>query len=146
MEKHLTIRNSTAEFLIFQAQDKSQGVEVVYHDETILRKWCPICIDPIQDQCQKQFVPRGQLECVWKGFSVNVARKCTDSLNYVAAWTAGCLLKPIPRQRGKSAASMMEIPFLICRPATTLAKENAKQPGFCIEPQLRITGKNMCFR
>lgn len=29
------IRNSTAEFLIFQAQDKSQGVEVVYHDETI---------------------------------------------------------------------------------------------------------------
>lgn len=35
MEKYLTIRNSTAEFLIFQAQDKSQGVEVVYHDETI---------------------------------------------------------------------------------------------------------------
>ena len=27
--------NCTAEFLIFQAQDKSQGVEVVYHDETI---------------------------------------------------------------------------------------------------------------
>ena len=35
MEKNLTIRNSTAEFLIFQVQDKSQGVEVVYHDETI---------------------------------------------------------------------------------------------------------------
>lgn len=35
MEKNLTIRNSTAEFLIFQAQDKSHGVEVVYHDETI---------------------------------------------------------------------------------------------------------------
>ena len=35
MEKNLTIRNSTAEFLIFQAQDKSQGVEVVSHDETI---------------------------------------------------------------------------------------------------------------
>ena len=35
MEKNLTIRNSTAEFLIFQAQDKSQGVEVIYHDETI---------------------------------------------------------------------------------------------------------------
>ena len=34
MEKKLTIRNSTAEFLIFQAQDKSQGVEVVYHNET----------------------------------------------------------------------------------------------------------------
>ena len=35
MEKKLTIRNSTSEFLIFQAQDKSQGVEVVYHNETI---------------------------------------------------------------------------------------------------------------
>jgi len=35
MEKNLTIRNSTAEFLIFQAHDKSQGVEVVYHDESI---------------------------------------------------------------------------------------------------------------
>ena len=35
MEKNLIIRNSTAEFLIFQVQDKSQGVEVLYHDETI---------------------------------------------------------------------------------------------------------------
>lgn len=35
MEKNLIIRNSTAEFLIFQAHDKSQGVEVVYHDESI---------------------------------------------------------------------------------------------------------------
>ena len=35
MEKTLTIRNSTVEFLIFQVQDKSQGVEVIYHDETI---------------------------------------------------------------------------------------------------------------
>lgn len=35
MEKNLTIRNSTAEFLIFQVQDKSQGIEVLYHDETI---------------------------------------------------------------------------------------------------------------
>ena len=35
MEKNLTIRNSIAEFLIFQAHDKSRGVEVVCHDETI---------------------------------------------------------------------------------------------------------------
>lgn len=35
MEKNLTIHNSTAEFLIFQAHDKSQGMEVVYHDDTI---------------------------------------------------------------------------------------------------------------
>ena len=35
-DKYL-IRNSTAEFLIFQAENKDQGVEVVYADETI---WC----------------------------------------------------------------------------------------------------------
>lgn len=29
------IRNSTAEFLIFNIEAKEQGVEVIYHDETI---------------------------------------------------------------------------------------------------------------
>ena len=33
----LTIRNSTAEFLIFQTQSQADGVEVMYQDETI---WC----------------------------------------------------------------------------------------------------------
>ena len=37
MSKKLTIRNSTAEFLIFQAQSKANGVEVMYANETI---WC----------------------------------------------------------------------------------------------------------
>ena len=35
MSKQLHIRNSTAEFLIFQAEDKAQGVQVFYQDETI---------------------------------------------------------------------------------------------------------------
>ena len=35
MSKQLQIRNSTAEFLIFQAEDKTQGVQVFYKDETI---------------------------------------------------------------------------------------------------------------
>ena len=35
MAKELQIRNSTAEFLIFQAEDKVQGVQVFYKDETI---------------------------------------------------------------------------------------------------------------
>ena len=35
MSKQLQIRNSTAEFLIFQAEDKAQGVQVFYHDENI---------------------------------------------------------------------------------------------------------------
>lgn len=36
-DKQLMIRNSTAEFLIFQADAQAQGVEVLYKDETI---WC----------------------------------------------------------------------------------------------------------
>ena len=34
-EKQLQIRNSTAEFLIFQAEDKALGVQVFYENETI---------------------------------------------------------------------------------------------------------------
>ena len=37
MAKKCEIRNSTAEFLIFQAENKEQGIEVMYADETI---WC----------------------------------------------------------------------------------------------------------
>ena len=37
MAKRKEIRNSTAEVLIFQAEDKGQGIEVIYKDETV---WC----------------------------------------------------------------------------------------------------------
>ena len=37
MAKKREIGNSTAEFLIFQAENKEQGIEVMYADETI---WC----------------------------------------------------------------------------------------------------------
>ena len=37
MAQQLQIRNSTAEFLIFQAEDKGQGIEVIYKDESV---WC----------------------------------------------------------------------------------------------------------
>ena len=37
MAKKHEIRNSTAEFLIFQAENKEQGIEVFYKDENI---WC----------------------------------------------------------------------------------------------------------
>ena len=37
MTKRKEIRNSTAEFLIFQAEDKGQGIEVIYKDESV---WC----------------------------------------------------------------------------------------------------------
>ena len=35
MAQQLQIRNSTAEFLIFQAEDKAQGVQVYYQDEMV---------------------------------------------------------------------------------------------------------------
>lgn len=37
MAKRREIRNSTAEFLIFQIEGKEQGVEVYYKDKTV---WC----------------------------------------------------------------------------------------------------------
>ena len=37
MDKKFEIRNSTAEFLIFQIEGKEDGVHVVYRDESI---WC----------------------------------------------------------------------------------------------------------
>lgn len=37
MSKGLTIRNSTAEFLIFMLEGREDGIEVFYRDETI---WC----------------------------------------------------------------------------------------------------------
>ena len=35
MAKKHEIRNSTAEFLIFQLENKDQGIEVMYAEETI---------------------------------------------------------------------------------------------------------------
>ncbi len=37
MAKKFEIRNSTAEFLIFQIEGREDGVQVVYRDESI---WC----------------------------------------------------------------------------------------------------------
>ena len=37
MTQKLEIRNGTAEFLIFVAENKEDGIEVMYHDESI---WC----------------------------------------------------------------------------------------------------------
>ena len=35
MDKTLTIRNSTAEFLIFQLENREDGVQLLYSDETL---------------------------------------------------------------------------------------------------------------
>ena len=36
MNKKLQIHNSTAEFLIFQIENKEEGIEVLYQDESLL--------------------------------------------------------------------------------------------------------------
>lgn len=38
MAKKFEIRNSTAEFLIFQIEGKESGVQMVYYDETRARR------------------------------------------------------------------------------------------------------------
>lgn len=45
MAKKFNIRNSTAEFLIFQLEGKENGIQVLYKDETIwaTQKQYPSC-------------------------------------------------------------------------------------------------------
>ena len=38
MAKRFEIRNSMAEFLIFQNEGKESGVQMIYHDETRARR------------------------------------------------------------------------------------------------------------
>ncbi len=35
MEKKLQIHNSTAEFLIFQLENKEEGIEILYKEDTL---------------------------------------------------------------------------------------------------------------
>ena len=44
MKKELQIRNSTVEFLTFVLDDKEDGVQVLYKDETML---CPLTTDDV---------------------------------------------------------------------------------------------------
>jgi hypothetical protein len=43
MEKSLTIRNSTAEFLIFQLENREDGVQLLYSDETQTKRKVNAC-------------------------------------------------------------------------------------------------------
>lgn len=85
MEKNLTIRNSTAEFLIFQAQDKSQGVEVVYHDETIwaTQKAMSVLFDCTTDNISlhlKNIFASGELKK--ESVSEKISATASDGKNY----------------------------------------------------------------
>ena len=53
-EKHL-IRNSTAEFLIFQLENKEQGIEVFYQDESL---WCTQKAMAILFDCDRSVITK----------------------------------------------------------------------------------------
>lgn len=86
MEKNITIRNSTAEFLIFQAQDKSQGVEVVYHDESIwaTQKAMSMLFDCTTDNIGlhlKNIFASGELEK--ESVTEKISATASDGKNYL---------------------------------------------------------------
>ena len=54
-ERHLTIRNSTAEFLIFQIENKEQGIEVFYKDENL---WCTQKAMAILFDCDRSVITK----------------------------------------------------------------------------------------
>ena len=49
--KTLTIRNSTAEFLIFETQAKQDSIEVRYEDETLWLTQKMNCLTSLQKFC-----------------------------------------------------------------------------------------------
>lgn len=66
-KKKLQIRNSTAEFLIFQLQNKEEGVEVLYQDETLwlTQKAMAVLFDvsvPAINQHLKNIYEQGELQ------------------------------------------------------------------------------------
>lgn len=66
-KKKLQIRNSTAEFLIFQLQNKEEGVEVIYQDDTLwlTQKAMSVLFDvsvPAINQHLKNIYEQGELQ------------------------------------------------------------------------------------
>ena len=55
MSKSLEIRNSTAEFLIFQIENKEQGIEVFYKDENL---WCTQKAIAILFDCDRSVITK----------------------------------------------------------------------------------------
>ena len=103
MAKRFEIRNSTAEFLIFQMQDKADGVEVMYADETI---WCTQdAIAALFDKGRSTIAEHlsnifneGELQkdSVCRKFrrTATARRRCIKHWNKKGAWRTNGLWKP----------------------------------------------------
>lgn len=86
MSKQLQIRNSTAEFLIFQAEDKAEGVQVFYKDESIwaTQKAMAMLFDCSTDnigQHLKNIFESGEL--IRESVTKKISAPATDGKNYL---------------------------------------------------------------
>ena len=80
MAKKIEIRNSTAEFLIFQVEGKEQGVEVLYKNETVwaTQKAMAELFDCSTDNIGvhlKIIYETGELQCVSTTEEISVVQK-----------------------------------------------------------------------
>ena len=86
MVKRKEIRNSTAEFLIFQAEGKEQGIEVFYKDKTV---WCTQKAMGMLFDCDRSVVTK-HLKNIFDSGELNESAVCakfahtaSDGKNYM---------------------------------------------------------------
>ena len=86
MAKRREIRNSTAEFLIFQAEGKEQGIEVFYKDKTV---WCTQKAMGMLFDCDRSVVTK-HLKNIFDSGELNESAVCakfahtaSDGKNYM---------------------------------------------------------------
>ena len=86
MAKRREIRNSTAEFLIFQIEGKEQGIEVFYRDKTV---WCTQKAMGILFDCDRSVVTK-HLKNIFDSGELNESAVCakfahtaSDGKNYM---------------------------------------------------------------
>ena len=86
MVKRREIRNSTAEFLIFQAEGKEQGIEVFYKDKTV---WCTQKAMGMLFDCDRSVVTK-HLKNIFDSGELNESAVCakfahtaSDGKNYM---------------------------------------------------------------
>ena len=74
MAKRREIRNSTAEFLIFQIEGKEQGVEVFYKDKTV---WCTQKAMGMLFDCDRSVVTK-HLRNIFDSEELNESEVCAN--------------------------------------------------------------------
>jgi hypothetical protein len=85
MTKKFEIRNSTAEFLIFQIEGKEDGVQVLYRDETI---WCTQDVIAILFDKAKSTISE-HLKKYFFQWGIAARKGSLENPNYHSAWRNG---------------------------------------------------------